>query len=239
MNALQKLYWDGIVQLEQRFPYCEEVDAYLRKLPIHDGHVPLRGDGTVARWGQMRQRASICPPIVGGTLTAPHFLEFILNFTDFVEEYLGGFPYLYSTHSFWTRPSKDPLNDDIQKWHVDRDADKFVTLFIFGCDILNVADGPHVYKKQSHRYPGGVIAPYKFFGPVGTCLMVDTRGYHMGLRPTKVNKLRLLHWARWCIGTEPRSYAWDQMKPIPASQVPLARPNERLRESTKLLVDWT
>jgi hypothetical protein len=46
--------------------------------------------------------------------------------------------------------------------------------------------------------------------------------------------LSQLYW----LGTDPVSYGWDNMKPIEAERIPIARPNGKLRESTKLLVSW-
>jgi hypothetical protein len=236
VSLLSQLYWDGIVKMPQTFEYCAEVESYLKTLPIHDGHVPNRGDGTVGAWDDMQDRPVVCPPLIGGTLTAPHLLEFALQFTDLVEQYLGGFPYLYSTHSFWSRPSIKPKNGDIQEWHTDRDTKKFVVLFVFGSDIEEMADGPHLFERGSHRFPERDGQVEIVYGKTGTCFFADTSARHMGVRP--IHNQRLLHWIRWCLGTDPVSYGWDNMTPINAERVPIARPNEKLRESTKLLVNW-
>lgn len=232
------LYWDGISSATDRFPpeKLADVEAHLRALTIHDGHVPLRGNGTSGTWDGMIGRPVVCPPLVGGTITAPHFLEFVLEFTDLVKDYLGGFPYLYSVHSFWTRPSGEPTNPDIQEWHRDRDAERFVTLFILGSDILTYGDGPHLFQRGTHKGTDELKMTWPILGYAGCCFFADTRGLHMGIRPTRGQ--RLMHWARWCLGTKPRSYSWDQMKAIQASRIPIERPNEKLRESTKLLVNW-
>jgi len=235
MSIARKLYWDGIAPSGDHFEHYAEVEAHLKTLTIHDGHVPLRGNGQSGSWDSMLSRPVVCPPLVGGTITAPHFLEFALSFTDDMEEYLGGFPYLYSVHSFWTRPSNDRMNEDIQVWHRDRDADHFLVLFMFGSPVMEIEDGPHQFQTRTHRGVQGGHIEF-MYGRAGDCFIADTRGLHMGMRPTRGQ--RLIHWARWCLGTEPQSYAWDKMAPIAASQVPIARPDERLRESTKLLIDW-
>jgi hypothetical protein len=236
VNLLRDLYWNGVVKGDLRISprMLTEMHTHLDNLPKFPGHVPTRPhEGT---W---------CPPISGGTTTAPHFLDFATQFTDFAEEYLGSFPYLYSTHSFWTKPAKGAVNPDIQHWHRDRDDKKFVAMFMFGTDVLDANDGPHMFVRGSHRVDDGrtVLTEepdpktvIRIYGKAGEIFFANTFGFHMGMRPTL--GVRLLHWARWGVSCPPAAYGWDKVSPVPGSTVPMEPPDEKIMESTKFLVDW-
>lgn len=244
-DALRKLYWDGIVQLPWRWePHAiAAFTAHLKSQPIYPGHVPSHGDGAPRPWA-----AGLTLPIAShtmdATVTAPHFMDYALGFTALARRCLGAPPRLYSCHSFWVRPSVEAALDiHTQCWHRDHDDTRFLTLFLYGTDVIAEADGAHCYAKGTHRNHDGTHREPT--GPVetvlakaGSAFLVDGQGLHRGIRP--LANERLLCWARWGVSDRPRSYDWDKLEPVPASRIPLSRePDQKTREATTLVVDWT
>lgn len=73
------------------------------------------------------------------------------------------------------------------------------------------------------------------YGPPGTAFLADTRGLHMGERPT--TGPRLLLWARWGVSERPWAYDNDQTVPVDRATLGDRYPNDsRLRELVSLVV---
>ncbi len=184
-------------------PGAAEMLAYLQTRPQYHGHVK---GASVARH-QPGNSNCWAPEDV---LRAPHFAEFALSLTDQARAYLGLAPLLYSVNAFTTYPIAGPMNPDIQAWHRDKDDVRFLALFVYLTDVLKPEDGAHLFKRGTHR--GLSDGPSQtVLGPAGTAFFADTRGFHMGIRPSA--KPRTIAWARWGVSDPPASYLWDKQSP--------------------------
>jgi hypothetical protein len=151
-----------------------------------------------------------------------------------VREYLGQNPLLYSVNAFTTYPISGPMNPDIQTWHRDRDDVRFLALFVYLTDVLSAEDGAHLFKVGTHDSDeDGPVCTV--LGPAGTAFLGDTRGLHMGVRPT--TRPRTIAWARWCVTDPPASYVWDKQEPCSRDILGFRYPsNEGVRSSIRLVV---
>lgn len=215
----------GIVDVGY-MPGAAEMLAYLETRPKHPGHV--KGASVAAH--QAGNSTCWAPEDV---LRAPHFFEFALALTSVAKEYLGQEPLLYSVNAFTTYPIAGPMNPDIQEWHRDRDDVRFLALFVYLTDVRYAEEGAHLFKLGTHNGMGngdGVI-----LGHTGTAFLADTRGLHMGVRPT--HRSRTMAWARWGISDPPASYMWDKQAPCDKSVLGDRYPtDESLRSSIRLVV---
>lgn len=232
------LYWDGIAKPLGWFGDWTAFKAHLERVPHYPGHVLSQGDGYGRdyEWAQAHETTS---HRMEDVVRAPYFLDFALSFTDLAEAYLGSFPRLYSLNAFWTRPGLGDPDPNIQEWHRDRDDRKFLVLFLYGSDVLADEDGPHCFARGTHRMndgkhrePAGEPVE-RVYGPAGTFFFADTSGLHRGIKPVRGE--RLLAWARWGVSDPPASYGWDGLSPVKLER---AAPSERIRESTRLVVEW-
>jgi hypothetical protein len=242
-KASRDLYWDGILRLPWGLNE-EEIDDFVHHLkarPYSSGHVPPQGDGIKRSFeeGRHLETASYDMP---ATVTAPHFTEFALSLTPFVERYFGEPARIYTLHSFWTRPGGEPPNTHIQEWHRDRDDRKFLALFMFGTDTG--PDGAHQFVKgsqlhhdDSRRYDPDPMLLESVYGKAGSCFFANTFGFHLGLKPTTE---RLLSWCRWGVSNPPTSYGWDKLFPIPVKDIPLTREwPDSIKNASRLVIDWS
>ena len=216
----------GIVDLRP-MAGAEDTMTFLEGCPRYPGHV---------------KGASVAPHQPGNStcwapsdvLRAPSFFEFALGLTEVAREYLGQEPLLYSVNAFTTYPIAGPMNPDIQEWHRDRDDERFLALFVFLSDVTSTDDGASLFMQGTHNgAEDGAV--HITLGPVGTAFLADTRGLHMGVRPTR--SPRTLAWARWCVSDPPASYVWDAQAPCDRSALGDRYPTEeRLRSSIRLVV---
>lgn len=220
------LLWKGIVGVEP-MRGAGEVLAYLEGRPRYRGHVK----GMSVAPHQPGNSTCWAPEDI---LSAPHFLEFALGMTRIAREYLGRDPLLYSVNAFTTYPISGPMNPDIQEWHRDRDDVKFLALFVYLTDVMDVNDGAHLFKVGTHE--GAADGDVRtVLGPSGTAFLADTRAFHMGVRP--VSRPRTVAWARWCVTDPPASYLWDGQAPCDRAVLGDRYPvDEGLRASMRLVV---
>jgi hypothetical protein len=200
---------------------------YLDSRPTYHGHV--KGASVAAH--QPGNSTCWAPEDV---LRAPHFFEFALKQTSIVRKYLGQEPLLYSVNAFTTYPIDGPMNPDIQEWHRDKDDVRFVALFVYLTDVLIPEDGAHLFKLETHRTTeDGPVET--MLGSAGTAFLADTRGLHMGIRPTI--RPRTMVWARWGVSDPPASYVWDKQAPVDKAVLGARYPADKtLQESIRLVV---
>jgi hypothetical protein len=224
----------------------------LKHEPTYTGHVIPQGDRILRSW----EDATSLPPgdrhfhachDLGTILRcAPTLLPYVMSHLPLVEEFFEEQPLLYSVNAFWKKPSDRP------GWHRDLDDRKQAVIFIYGTDVLTIEDGVHTYWRKSTEFADEEVVKYhnipdaqppeedieRFLGPAGTAFMTNTRGLHNGYPPK--NAPRLLIWARFGVSDPPATYIADEIKPIPASRLPLMEMEGRadLRHATHLIVDW-
>lgn len=207
-----------------------EFSSYLLSLPVYlDAHVPE----TARRNG----RHPVPRAISGSSecvcvetdkiIAAPHFLEVALELTNVAARYLNCDPPVgYSMNAFWTRPGAS-VRPDIQEFHIDQDDVRFLVLFVYLNDVLNLEDGA-----QDLDGPDNVRR--SITGPRGTMFLADTSRMHRGRKPATGE--RGLAWFRWGVSPTPPAYLWDKNGPIPASALGSRFPEDpRLRETIRLI----
>lgn len=233
IEALEKLRNKGFVILESLTPVqMAETNAFLLSRPVYfDAHVPQtarnRGAGQVDR---KTAAASECVCVhTSDAIVAPHLFERAIAATDIASEYLGRDPAVcYSANVFWTRPGAAAIREDIQAFHVDKDDERFLAMFIYLSDVLTDDQGP-----QDLEGPDGIYRTIR--GPAGTVFLADTSRQHRGRKPK--NGERGLAWWRWGVSDNPPAGVWDKIEPIPSAALGGRYPSDlRLRESIKLLV---
>lgn len=217
MSILGALRLNGIAQVYQSLGCAQarEIADYLRASPCYPGHVKVYGDGVARPFDETAEMTDVWCHDMETIVLAPYVWDLAISMLPTVARYLDARPHLYSMNAFWTRPSDAPPRVDLQSWHRDQDDSKFLALFIYGTDVLNEHDGPHLFKVGTHlgKDDGGIVHPV--YGPAGTAFLADTRGLHMGLKPINRDP-RLLIWARWGVSERPWSYGQDQLSPVDA-----------------------
>lgn len=192
------------------------IREHLRSTPTYPGHVRVYGDGVPRRWEESAERFDVWCHDMQSVVTAPYLWDLVVSLLPTAARYLSAPPRLYSLNAFWTRPSTSEPARDLQTWHRDRDDERFVTLFVYGTDVLEAAAGAHRYRTGTQD--GAAEGEARtMLGPAGTCFLADTRGLHMGVKPEPPHGPRLLIWARWCVSERPWSYDQDRLSPVPAA----------------------
>jgi hypothetical protein len=192
------------------------------------------GDRTARSVDETAAMTSVWCHDMTSVVTAPHFWEFALALLPQAAAYLGTVPHLYSMNAFWTRASDDLPMRDLQTWHRDYDDEKFLALFVYGTDVMGPDAGPHMFQKGTHESAesGEVEIIY---GPAGTAFLADTRGLHVGMKPTSPDP-RLILWARYGVSERPRSYDIDELSPVPSALLGDRYPQDvATREIVKLV----
>lgn len=210
------------------------IHEHLRSAPTYPGHVRVYGDGVSRSWEECAERFDVWCHDMETVVTAPHLWDMVISLLPAAGCYLDAPPRLYSLNAFWTRASEEAPRRDLQTWHRDRDDERFLAMFLYGTDVLEPADGPHLFKRGTHEgaEDGEVESVY---GPAGTAFLADTRGLHMGMQPTS-QRPRLLIWARWCVSERPWSYDQDRLSPVPATRLGDRYPKDRnVRDLVKLV----
>jgi len=222
LTLVETLRRDGIALLPTglRVDHAAELAAHLRASPCYPGHVKVYGDRVPRTFEEIRETHDLWCHDMRDVVLAPHFWDFVISLMPTAVEYLGSAPHLYSLNAFWAKPGGS-IWKDLQTFHRDADDDRFLTLFVYGTDVLDVNDGPHLFRAGTHARPDLApedcfeqeFAPVSVYGRAGTAFLADTRGLHMGMKPTHGE--RLLLWARWGVSERPASYDWDQLEPVP------------------------
>ncbi len=173
-------------------PWINEFVDYLANCPRYPGHV------------RARPREGIFCNAMSDVIAAPYFLPFAKKFTSVASDYFGEPAHLWSLNAFYT-DERTPYVGSINGLHRDREADKILTLFMFGTDVDK--DGAQILAPNWFG-PGPIPQQWDaVWGRAGTAWLADTRNLHCGLLPQKP---RCLVWARW------------------ANVVPLAKHSEQL-----------
>jgi hypothetical protein len=195
---------------------AREIADYLRASPCYVGHVKVYGDGIARSFDDIAAMTDVWCHDMETIVRAPYVWDLMISLLPTAARYLDTItPRLYSMNAFWTRPSDEPVRVDLQSWHRDKDDSRFLALFIYGTDVLNKYDGPHMFKEGTHVGTDDGT-PRPIYGPAGTAFLADTRGLHMGMKP--INRApRLLVWARWGVSERPWSYDQDQLSPVDAA----------------------
>ncbi len=125
---------------------------------------------------------------------------------DIVSGYLGCRPTIDDIIAWWSLPGR-PLPKEEQFFHRDRDAAKFLKLFVYLSDV-GPEDGAHVFVQESHRKDVLLERRRRYLdeevfaalpaenaslmtGPMGTTFIEDTYGLHKGGVPTDQSRLVL------------------------------------------------
>lgn len=87
---------------------------------------------------------------------APYFFEYALSGFDVARDYFGETPRLYSMNCFWTQPASTQYADT-HSWHRDADDRKQLAMFLYGTDVIDLADGAHMYQRGTHRLVDGSV----------------------------------------------------------------------------------
>lgn len=182
--------------------------AHLRSCSVYPGcHVPPY-DGRVASNFVSEFDTELLSHNLTDVLRAPHLVACALRHHSLAAAYLEtDQPTFYSANVFWTRPGST-FRPDLNGFHQDPDDVRFIVLFIYLTDVLDMIDGPHTLQSPD----GG---EHMFFGPAGAAFLSDTSNPHRGVKPLRGE--RGIFWARWGISPVPTAYVNDHTKPIPRS----------------------
>lgn len=197
------------------------------RIESREGRVPSYHEGRVPRDDAA---ASECVCVhTDDAIVAPHLLERALEAAPLAGAYLGiSRAVSYSANAFYTRPGSAPLRDDIQDFHVDKDDERFLAMFVYLTDVETDEQGP-----QDLYGPDDVVRT--ICGPAGTVFLADTSRMHRGRKPTVGE--RGLYWWRWGVSARPPANEWDKIEPVPAEALAGRLPADpAVRESIKLLV---
>lgn len=166
------------------------------------------------------------------TIRAPGMIELACRFHPVASVFLQASAFVYSMNCFYTQPNLY-TKGDIQQFHRDRDDDRFLALFIYGTDILDVAAGPHEIKVGTHT--GAEDGPVEqIYGEKGTIFLSASFAYHRGLIPSRGR--RQLLWIRYGISNPPAAYHWDQLTPLPKERAGYYPTDPELRRCMSLVV---
>lgn len=205
-TSLELLRRDGIMQIGKVVPVADIATA-LAAEQTKPGHVWRPGE---------QNSPDVSCYSFAQVLRIPGLLTYALSLTSFVKAYLEAEPVMYSVNAFWSKPAEN-VHPALQEFHRDKDDERFVTLFIYGTDVLEHGDGPHQYVLGTHAGEGdGQIATFYGFRMHG--FMADGRGLHKGKLPK--NGPRLMAWVRWGISDPPATYISDKAEPVWRNDVP-------------------
>jgi hypothetical protein len=258
--VIEALRRDGIAYASWKMPAQElaEMGEFLDQCPVWPNHVASKSDAASKLLRDARSDGEwpAFAPAMADVVRAPHFFELALRAYPVAREYFDEEPLLYSVNLFWTQPATSQYGDT-HSWHRDGDDRKQLGLFMYGTDVLKLADGAHLYQRGTHAFAEGDIdaaharldaelggayhAPdpdsvETVLGPCGTFFFEDPSGVHQGLRPAA--RLRMFAWARWGVSDPPRSYRdWDHLRPVSREVLGDRYPaDEALQRAIRLVV---
>lgn len=191
-HILASLRFSGVARLGVvPWPIDDFVD-YLVLRPRYAGHV------------KARPREGIWCNSMRDVMEAPFFLEYAKSFHELAWDYFergsGPQPHLWSLNCFYT-DAKTPYIGPINGLHIDREAEKILTLFVLGEDTTD--EGAQLVKTfgafSRRDEVCGADAKHGgqaelFYGPRGTAWLADGTLPHCGLLSRKP---RMLAWARF------------------------------------------
>ena len=193
-----------------------ECSSYLRGTSCYTEHVKVYSDAIARSFEDSEKLTDVWCHEMTDVVMAPNFFELTLKYASIAADYLDTSPFMYSMNAFWTKTSSNAPKMDLQTWHRDHDDERFLALFVYGTDVFTEADGPHQFKVGTHNgAEDGEIRT--MYGPAGTAFLADTRGLHMGRKPTRLGCRRLLLWARWSVSVRPWAYDNDKLAPVAAT----------------------
>jgi len=145
-TGLGALRTDGATILPIRLA-PEKVSAlrrYLEGLPAHAGYHIFNSDRRPRPLDEVRRDSPYAGYTIDQLLKAPYLLDFLNSpaIIDFVENWIGCVPTLYSINAWWSFPAERPSGVASQFFHRDTDDWRFVVLFIYLTDVDGSA-GPH------------------------------------------------------------------------------------------------
>ncbi len=167
------------------------INSYFENLDGYNAHVPVYSDGQSYKYEK-----SYPFPVLSyspkASLLCNELLSLLLNpeIINIAATYLGCFPTLYSLNTYRTFPNK---NYDTHAVHRDHDDFKFLTFFIYLCDV-DETTGPFFYYPKTH-IESGVSDSIIFKGKKDTLVFADTYGLHHGSIPLK--EPRFACWFRY------------------------------------------
>lgn len=223
---------DGIARSPEYMPNPNNAVEWLKSKSCYNAHVKVYSDKQPRRFWDISETHSHWCHDMKDVLQIPGFFEYILNYMPLAKEYLGEQARLYSVNAYWSRPVEDVPIKDLQTWHVDKDDEKFLALFIYATDIHDFRDGPHCYKLGTHTGKLDVIRAVT--GQAGTTFLTDPRGLHRGSQPKRGT--RCLLWARFGVSNPPPSYIWDELSPVDKVLIPYYPEDPDLQERIRLVV---
>ena len=221
MTDIDVLRRDGIARVYPSLGagQATELAAHLRAAPCYVGHVRVYGDGVPRSFAETAAMTDVWCHDMETVVLAPYVWDLAISLLPTAARYLGAQPRLYSMNAFWVRASEAVPRLGLQTFHRDHDDERFLALFVYGTDVLAEADGPPRFVLGSHdpdHLPIDCAPPV--YGPAGTAFLADTRGLHMGVKPTSPEP-RLILWARWGISERPWSYDNDRLEPVDARRL--------------------
>jgi len=237
MTLIGDLTQYGIIKTKPRMSeqMVGEYRKYLSAKPVYRAHTKAYSDGVGTTVDDALEKSEVACYDMASVITAPHVWEMGVLYLRAAEAYFNEPAKIYSLNAFWVGPGKADIQG-IQNWHRDQDDRKFLALFIYGSDVLEEADGPHLFKKGTHVRNGNGDSAVEdgevetIYGPAGTMFLADTFGFHRGIKPARGK--RLLSWVRYCVSEPPAIHAFDHPEPAPlaamAGRVP-AELEERVR----------
>jgi hypothetical protein len=202
--ALKALRREGYVFLRPLLSLQEiaELRRELEQRPCHDPWVPEAGEflvrDTPVETNNARIKGVEQIPIARRVANDPTILQI-------VSSYLGCRPTIDDIVAWWSLPGRQIAKEE-QFFHRDRDAVKFVKLFVYLSDV-DESEGAHVFVPGSHneeallerrrRYADSDV--FEIFpdrakmmtGPQGTTFLEDTFGLHKGAVPATRSRLLL------------------------------------------------
>lgn len=202
----------SIAHIEGHFMHCTAWPAHVVcKVPGYPaGGMTVSDALTMTDWPMFSVRMQ-------DVVSAPHLFELALIGLGVAGAYFNEPARLYSMNAFWTQPASRSY-EETHYWHRDGDDRKQMALFVYGADVLEIADGPHRYERGTHTEPPGHLHHpvdennvTDVYGPAGTVFFTDPHGIHQGIRPSRGR--RILMWARYGVSDVPASYVADQLSP--------------------------
>jgi hypothetical protein len=133
----------------------EILRAHLETQPVHVGPHTLDCGRRQMPLAEARRHGQMAGYTMGQLLRTPAVID-VFNrpdIVDFVQQYLGCVPTLYSINGWWSFPATAPESMNVQYFHRDTDDWRFCTLFLYVTHVDALA-GPHQVVAGSHTMSG-------------------------------------------------------------------------------------
>jgi hypothetical protein len=186
--VLASLRTYGVCRLPE-FERVDEFSSYLEARPKYPGHV------------KARPRPGVSCNSMSDVLSAPYFLDYAKSLQPLVEAYFEVPAFLWSLNAYYM-DGDTPYMPGVNGLHVDKEADKILTLFTFGTDVD--ITGAQVFVDSNST-------AQLIYGRRGTTWLADNRKMHCGMIS---KQKRMIAWARWA-DKIPRAFYDEQLPVIP------------------------